>query len=285
MIEVIDLKKGFGGKAIIQGVSAVMKAGNCNLIIGSSGSGKTVFMKCLIGLFRPDSGDILYGGQNFTKMTTDQRKEIRKEIGMLFQGSALFSSMTVEENIIFPLDMFTKDTRKKKLDRVNEVLARVNLEGANKKFPAELSGGMMKREGIARAIVLNPKYLFVDEPNSGLDPQTSGLIDKLIKEITDEYNITTVVNTHDMNSVMEIGDHIIYMYQGHKEWEGNNKEIIFSKNERLNDFIFASEFLRDAKDMRQLEETGKIANDPTWKNSHTTTRLHSFLRRKMKSES
>jgi phospholipid/cholesterol/gamma-HCH transport system ATP-binding protein len=261
MIEVIDLKKGFGGKAIIQGVSAVMKAGNCNLIIGSSGSGKTVFMKCLIGLFRPDSGDILYGGQNFTKMTTDQRKEIRKEIGMLFQGSALFSSMTVEENIIFPLDMFTKDTRKKKLDRVNEVLARVNLEGANKKFPAELSGGMMKRVGIARAIVLNPKYLFVDEPNSGLDPQTSGLIDKLIKEITDEYNITTVVNTHDMNSVMEIGDHIIYMYQGHKEWEGNNKEIIFSKNERLNDFIFASEFLRDAKDMRQLEETGKIAND------------------------
>jgi len=261
MIEVIDLKKGFGGKTVIQGVSAVMKAGQCNLIIGSSGSGKTVFMKCLVGLFRPDSGDILYGGQNFTKMTTDQRKEVRKEIGMLFQGSALFSSMTVEENIIFPLDMFTRDTRKKKIDRVNEVLARVNLEGANKKFPAELSGGMMKRVGIARAIVLNPKYLFVDEPNSGLDPQTSGLIDKLIKEITDEYNITTVINTHDMNSVMEIGDHIIYMYQGHKEWEGNNKEIIFSKNDRLNDFIFASEFLRDAKDMRQLEETGKIAND------------------------
>jgi phospholipid/cholesterol/gamma-HCH transport system ATP-binding protein len=157
--------------------------------------------------------------------------------------------------------MFTKETRKKKLQRVNEVLERVNLNGANKKYPAELSGGMMKRVGIARAIVLNPKYLFVDEPNSGLDPQTSGLIDQLIKEITVEYNITTVINTHDMNSVMEIGDHIVYMYQGHKEWEGNNKEIIFSKNERLNDFIFASEFLKDAKDMRQLEEAGKISNE------------------------
>lgn len=261
MIEVIDLKKGFNGKTVIEDVSAVMKDGLCNLIIGASGSGKTVFMKCLVGLFKPDSGDILYGGDNFTKMNVDQKKEIRKQIGMLFQGSALFSSMTVEENIIFPLDMFTSDTRKKKLERVNEVLARVNLEGVNRKFPAELSGGMMKRVGIARAIVLNPKYLFVDEPNSGLDPQTSGLIDKLIKEITVEYNITTVINTHDMNSVMEIGDHIIYMHQGNKEWEGNSKEIIFSKNERLNEFIFASEFLRDAKDMRQLEESGKISND------------------------
>ncbi|MGN6399312.1 MAG: ABC transporter ATP-binding protein [Flavisolibacter sp.] len=261
MIEVKNLKKGFGGKTILNDVNAQMKPGQCNLIIGSSGSGKTVFMKCLVGLFHPDSGDVLYDGQNFTRMTVEQKKEIRKQIGMLFQGSALFSSMTVEENIIFPLDMFTKDTRKQKLDRVNEVLARVNLEGANKKFPAEISGGMMKRVGIARAIVLNPKYLFVDEPNSGLDPQTSGLIDQLIKEITEEYKITTVINTHDMNSVMEIGDHIIYMYQGQKEWEGNNKEIIFSKNQRLNEFIFASEFLRDAKDMRMLEETGKIAND------------------------
>ena len=260
MIEVNNLKKGFNDKTVIQDVSAVFKSGNCNLIIGSSGSGKTVFMKCLVGLFQPDGGDIIYGGNNFTKMSTEQRKEIRKEIGMLFQGSALFSSMTVEENVIFPLDMFTHDSRKQKLQRVNEVLERVNLVGANKKFPAELSGGMMKRVGIARAIVLNPKYLFVDEPNSGLDPQTSGLIDKLIKEITVEYQITTVINTHDMNSVMEIGDHIVYMYQGNKEWEGNNKEIIFSKNKRLNDFIFASEFLRDAKDMRQLEETGKIAN-------------------------
>ena len=266
MIEVNNLKKGFNGKTVIQDVSAVFKSGNCNLIIGSSGSGKTVFMKCLVGLFQPDSGDIIYGGNNFTKMTTEERKEIRKEIGMLFQGSALFSSMTVEENVIFPLDMFTRDSRKKKLERVNEVLERVNLVGANKKFPAELSGGMMKRVGIARAIVLNPKYLFVDEPNSGLDPQTSGLIDKLIKEITDEYKITTVINTHDMNSVMEIGDHIVYMYEGNKEWEGNNKEIIFSKNKRLNDFIFASEFLRDAKDMRQLEETGKIANNRNMEN-------------------
>jgi phospholipid/cholesterol/gamma-HCH transport system ATP-binding protein len=261
MIEVNDLRKGFSGKTVIEEVSATMKAGQCNLIIGASGSGKTVFMKCLVGLFLPDHGSILYGGQDFTRMNIDQKKEIRKEIGMLFQGSALFSSMTVEENIIFPLDMFTKDTRKKKLEKVNEVLERVNLKGANKKFPAELSGGMMKRVGIARAIVLNPKYLFVDEPNSGLDPQTSGLIDQLIKEITVEYNITTVINTHDMNSVMEIGDHIIYMYQGRKEWEGNSNQIIFSKNERLNDFIFASSFLKDAKDMRMLEETGKISAD------------------------
>src|SRR5687768_8971842 len=240
MIEVKNLKKGFGGKTVIQDVSMQFKSGNCNLIIGTSGSGKPVVMKCLVGLYQPDSGDILYSGHNFTKMSTDEKKEIRKEIGMLFQGSALFSSMTVEENVIFPLDMFTHDTRKKKMERVNEVLERVNLSGVNKKFPGELSGGMMKRVGIARAIVLNPKYLFVDEPNSGLDPQTSGLIDVLIKEITDEYKITTIINTHDMNSVMEIGDHIVYMYQGRKEWEGSSRDIIFSKSERLNDFIFAS---------------------------------------------
>jgi phospholipid/cholesterol/gamma-HCH transport system ATP-binding protein len=261
MIEVKNLKKGFNGKTILDDVDAEMKSGQCNLIIGASGSGKTVLMKCLVGLFKPDSGSILYGGQDFTAMSTEQKKEVRKEIGMLFQGSALFSSMTVEENIVFPLDMFTTTSRKQKIDRVNEVLERVNLKGANKKFPAELSGGMMKRVGIARAIVLNPKYLFVDEPNSGLDPQTSGLIDQLIKEITLEYKITTVINTHDMNSVMEMGDHIIYMHQGKKEWEGNSKQNIFSKNERLNDFIFASEFLKDAKDMRMLEETGHIPDD------------------------
>lgn len=261
MIEVKDLRKSFGNKTIINGVNVNLHPGMCNLIIGSSGSGKSVFTKCLVGLFQPDSGQILYDGKDFTAMSVDHKKEIRKEIGMLFQGSALFSSMTVEQNVLFPLDMFTKDSTKKKLERVNEVLERVNLKGANKKFPAELSGGMMKRVGIARAIVLNPKYLFVDEPNSGLDPQTSGLIDQLIKEITLEYNITTIVVTHDMNSVMEIGDHIIYLYKGEKEWEGNNKEIIFSKNKLLNEFIFASEFLRDAKDMRMLEETGKIAND------------------------
>ena len=180
---------------------------------------------------------------------------------MLFQGSALFDSQNVEQNIMFPLSMFTDWTYKKKLDRVNEVLNRVNLPDVNRKFPAELSGGMKKRVALARAIVLNPKYLFCDEPNSGLDPQTSLVIDKLIKEITIEYNITTVINTHDMNSVMEIGNYILYMYKGNKEWEGTNQEIIFSKNQRLNDFIFASEFLQDAKDMRMLEQKGKISDD------------------------
>lgn len=261
MIEVKNLKKTFNGVTVIDDVSAVMQSGKCNLIIGSSGSGKTVFMKCMVGLFEPDSGEISYGGQSFTSMNEEDRKVLRQQIGMLFQGSALFDSMTVEQNIMFPLDMFTKDSFAEKLKRVNEVLARVNLEDVNRKFPAEISGGMKKRVGIARAIVLNPKYLFCDEPNSGLDPQTSILIDKLIKEITIEYNITTVVNTHDMNSVMETGDHIIYMYQGLKEWEGSNKEIIFSKNKKLNEFIFASEFLQDAKDMRMLEMKGKIDNN------------------------
>lgn len=261
MIEVKNIRKSFNGNVILQDVTATMAAGKCNLIIGASGSGKTVFMKCLVGLFQPDSGDILYDGQPFTAMTVAEKKEIRKQIGMLFQGSALFDSLTVEKNVMFPLNMFTKDSSAEKLKRVNEVLERVNLVGANKKYPAELSGGMKKRVGIARAIVLNPKYLFCDEPNSGLDPQTSLVIDKLIQEITDEYKITTVVNTHDMNSVMEIGDHIIYMHKGLKEWEGTRKEIIFSKNERLNEFIFASEFLKDAKDMRMLEATGKIDND------------------------
>lgn len=260
MIEVKNIKKAFGDKTVIQDVSTVMKAGQCNLIIGSSGSGKTVLMKCMVGLFEPDAGEVLYSGQNFTAMKGEDKTEIRKEIGMLFQGSALFDSLTVEQNVMFPLSMFTKDSHAKKLNRVNEVLARVNIVDANKKFPSELSGGMKKRVALARAIVLNPKYLFCDEPNSGLDPQTSLVIDKLIQEITVEYNITTVVNTHDMNSVMEIGNYILYMYQGNKEWEGNNKEIIFSKNQRLNDFIFASEFLRDAKDMRMLEETGKMPN-------------------------
>jgi phospholipid/cholesterol/gamma-HCH transport system ATP-binding protein len=258
MIEVRDIKKSFGDKVVIDGVSAVMKAGQCNLIIGSSGSGKTVLMKCMVGLFAPDNGEILYNGMDFVKMDGDGKTDIRKEIGMLFQGSALFDSLTVEQNIMFPLDMFTTDPYSVKLKRVNEVLARVNLEDVNRKFPSELSGGMKKRVALARAIVLNPKYLFCDEPNSGLDPQTSLVIDKLIKEITMEFKITTVVNTHDMNSVMEIGDYILYMFQGHKEWEGSKKEIIFSKNNRLNEFIFASEFLKDAKEMRMLEETGKM---------------------------
>jgi phospholipid/cholesterol/gamma-HCH transport system ATP-binding protein len=261
MIEVKNIKKTFGDKTVIQDVSAVMKAGQCNLIIGASGSGKTVLMKCMVGLFEPDAGQILYHGHDFTAMPVDEKTEIRKEIGMLFQGSALFDSLNVEQNVMFPLSMFTTWSHKKKLDRVNEVLARVNLVDTNKKYPAELSGGMKKRVALARAIVLNPKYLFCDEPNSGLDPQTSLVIDHLIKEITLEYNITTVVNTHDMNSVMEIGNYILYMYQGNKEWEGTNKEIIFSKNKKLNDFIFASEFLQDAKDMRMLEQAGKISDD------------------------
>jgi len=261
MIEIKNIKKTFGDRTVIQDVSALMKPGQCNLIIGTSGSGKTVLMKCMVGLFHPDEGEVLYDGKDFTHMRPEEKTEIRKEIGMLFQGSALFDSLTVEQNVMFPLDMFTKDSYHKKLDRVNEVLEKVNLKDTNKKFPAEISGGMKKRVGIARAIVLNPKYLFCDEPNSGLDPQTSMVIDKLIKEITVEYRITTVVNTHDMNSVMENGDNILYMYEGRKEWEGNKNEIIFSKNQRLNDFIFASEFLQDAKDMRMLEETGKISNE------------------------
>lgn len=261
MIELKNINKGFGDRTVISDVSAELHAGKCNLIIGASGSGKTVLMKCMVGLFEPDSGSILYDGEDFNGIEQEKKKEIRKRIGMLFQGSALFDSLTVEQNVMFPLDMFTQQTAAEKLKRVNEVLDRVNLKDANKKFPAELSGGMKKRVGIARAIVLNPKYLFCDEPNSGLDPQTSLVIDKLIKEITLEYQITTIVNTHDMNSVMEIGDHIIYMYKGLKEWEGSNKEIIFSKSERLNDFIFASEFLKDAKDMRMLEQKGKIDNN------------------------
>ena len=260
MIAIQNIKKGFSGKSVIDDVSAEFDTGKCNLIIGASGSGKTVLMKCLVGLLIPDEGEISYDGQNFSHMNTDEKKEMRRKIGMLFQGSALFDSMTVEQNILFPLDMFTNKTKAEKQKRVDEVLDRVNLSQAHKKYPAELSGGLKKRVGIARAIVLNPQYLFCDEPNSGLDPQTSLVIDKLIREITTDFNITTIINTHDMNSVMEIGDRILYMYQGRKEWEGTNKEIIFSKNERLNNFIFASEFLQDAKDMRMLEIKGKIDN-------------------------
>jgi phospholipid/cholesterol/gamma-HCH transport system ATP-binding protein len=261
MIEVKNIHKGFDDKMVIDDVSAVMKAGQCNLIIGASGSGKTVLMKCMVGLYEPDSGEVLYSGQSFTRMNRYERTEIRKQIGMLFQGSALFDSLTVQENVMFPLNMFTHWNLRQKIERVNEVLDRVNLKDTNKKFPAELSGGMKKRVGIARAIVLNPTYLFCDEPNSGLDPQTSLVIDKLIQEITLEFNMITVVNTHDMNSVMEIGNYILYMYEGKKEWEGSNREIIFSKNQRLNEFIFASEFLKDAKEMRMMEESGKMPND------------------------
>lgn len=253
MIEIKNIHKEFNGRVILDGISAVMEAGKCNLIIGSSGSGKTVLTKCMVGLFRPERGSILYNGEEMLTMDNEQRKMLRQQIGMLFQGTALFDSMTVEQNVLFPLDMFTNWTLAQKKKRADEVLARVNLVDAHKRYPSEISGGMKKRVGIARAIVLNPKYLFCDEPNSGLDPQTAMVIDKLILEITREYNITTVVVSHDMNSVMEIGDHIVYLHQGRKQWEGSNKDIIFSKDELLNNFIFASEFLQDAKQMRMME--------------------------------
>lgn len=259
MIEVRNVKKSFGDKVVLHDVSAKMEAGKTNLIIGSSGSGKTVLMKIMIGLLPVDSGSVFYEGQDITTMNEDDLKGLRKQIGMLFQGSALFDSKTVEDNVMFPLDMFTKMSQAEKQARVNEVLARVNLVDANKKFPAEISGGMKKRVALARAIVQNPKYLFCDEPNSGLDPQTSLVIDKLIKEITKEFNITTVINTHDMNTVMESGDYILYMYKGNKQWEGSNKEIIFSKDERLNSFIFASDFLTKAKEMTMMESKEKKA--------------------------
>lgn len=253
MIEIRNIVKQFGERIILNDVSAIMEPGKCNLIIGTSGSGKTVLTKCMVGLFKPDKGQILYNGDDMFAMDNDTRKQLRQQIGMLFQGTALFDSMTVEQNVLFPLDMFTRWSQAEKKKRVNEVLDRVNLKDAHKRYPSEISGGMKKRVGIARAIVLNPKYLFCDEPNSGLDPQTSMVIDKLIKEITDEFQITTIVITHDMNSVMEIGDHIVYLYNGQKQWEGSNKDIIFSKDQLLNDFIFASEFLQDAKQMRMLE--------------------------------
>ena len=253
MIEIKNIQKIFGERTILEDISAVLEAGKCNLIIGTSGSGKTVLTKCMVGLFRPEQGEILYDGTDMLQMNNDERKLLRQQIGMLFQGTALFDSITVEQNVLFPLDMFTNWSLAEKKKRVNEVLDRVNLKDANKKYPSEISGGMKKRVGIARAVVLNPKYLFCDEPNSGLDPQTSMVIDRLIKEITLEYNITTIVVTHDMNSVMEIGDHIVYLHQGRKQWEGTNKDIIFSKDELLNKFIFASEFLQDAKEMRMME--------------------------------
>ncbi len=261
MIEIKNVSKSFGDKEILNDVSAIMETGKTNLIIGTSGSGKTVLQKCMVGLFEVDKGEIIFDGKSLTNMQEEDRKELRQQIGMLFQGSALFDSMTVQQNVKFPLDMFTNWSHTKKMERVNDVLDRVNLNDTNNKFPAEISGGMKKRVGIARAIVLKPKYLFCDEPNSGLDPQTSMVIDKLIHEITVENNITTIINTHDMNSVMEIGENILYLYNGKKEWEGNNEQIIFSKHDKLNEFIFASEFLRDAKDMRMLEAKGIIDND------------------------
>ncbi len=253
MIEIKHISKQFDTKIILDDISAQFKPGMCNLIIGASGSGKTVLTKCIVDLIQADQGEVYFNEQALSKMDKEARKELRNNIGMLFQGNALFDSMTVEENVRFPLDMFSQLNAGEKLEKVNKILARVNLEGVNAKYPAELSGGMKKRVALARAVVMEPKYLFCDEPNSGLDPQTSMVIDKLIEDLTKEYNITTLVVTHDMNSVMEIGNYILYLHQGKKEWEGSNQDIIYSKNELLNKFIFASEFLQDAKAMRMME--------------------------------
>ena len=243
MIEVKDIYKTFGENEVLRGITSTFRPGKNNLIIGGSGSGKTTLLKCIVGLHEPTKGTVLYDGHNFTDMHFTDRVHIRKEIGMLFQNSALFDSMTVEENIMFPLNLFTDQSKEEKLDRANFCLKRVNLEGKNKLFPSELSGGMKKRVGIARAISMQPKYLFVDEPNSGLDPLTSILIDELIAELTEEYCITTVVVTHDMNSVMGIGERIMFIYKGHKLWEGSNKNITHSGVKELDDFVFSNKVM------------------------------------------
>ena len=247
MLQAIDIKKKFGGNEVLKGVTVRVDRGEVVAIIGRSGSGKTVLLKTLVGLHEPDSGDVWYDDTNFTQLDFKQRRAIRKDIGMIFQGGALLDSSTVEENVKLPLDLFTSQSEKEKMERVNFCLQRVRLEEANHLYPAELSGGMIKRVAIARAIVLNPRYLFCDEPNSGLDPQTSIVIDNLIHEITCEYNITTIINTHDMNSVMEIGEKIVYIHEGRKWWEGTKDDILHADNPELNDFVFASAMAKRAK--------------------------------------
>ncbi|MCB0532838.1 MAG: ATP-binding cassette domain-containing protein [Lewinellaceae bacterium] len=244
MIRAEHIFKSFEDQQVLKDISFTYEAGKCNLIIGRSGSGKTVLMKILVGLFQPTEGKVWFDDVDFTALNKKQKRAIRMKMGMLFQGSALFDSLTVEQNIRFPLDMFTHKTPKEKLDRVNYCLERVNLTGNNKKFPSELSGGMQKRVGIARAIVLEPQYLFCDEPNSGLDPKTALVIDELIRSITIENDITTIINTHDMNSVMENGDNICFLFNGQLEWTGNRDEVLESTNENLQSFIFASPFLQ-----------------------------------------
>ncbi len=241
MIEARNIDKHFGDHHVLKNISCTFEKGMTNLIIGQSGSGKTVLMKCLVGLFEVDQGMVVYDGRNFTEMNFESRKTLRKEIGMLFQGGALFDSMNVEGNVMFPLNMFTDQSLEEKKERVNFVLQRVNLENVNKLMPSELSGGMRKRVAIARAIAMKPQYLFCDEPNSGLDPQTSGVIDRLIQEITREYDITTIVNTHDMNSVLGIGDSVAFIYEGELWWKGDKETILHTENKELNEFVFGTE--------------------------------------------
>jgi phospholipid/cholesterol/gamma-HCH transport system ATP-binding protein len=247
MIAARNISKSFGEKKVLNNISVQFEPGKTNLIIGQSGSGKTVLMKCIVGLHEVDTGEVDYDGRIYSSMKIIEKRKIRRELGMLFQGGALFDSMTVEQNVMYPLDMFTKFSSKEKLDRVNFCLEHVNLENANKLMPSELSGGMIKRVAIARAISLNPKYLFCDEPNSGLDPYTADTIDKLISEITKEFNMTTVINTHDMNSVLNIGDQIAFIYKGSLWWEGTKKDVLNTSNKELNDFIFATELTKRIK--------------------------------------
>lgn len=253
MIEAKNISKWFDGQRILYDISARFETGKTNLIIGQSGSGKTVFMKCLIGLVVPEEGDIFYDGRSFMSMGVQERRALRTEIGMLFQGSALFDTETVLGNVMFPLKMFSPLSRSEQLERAHFCIQRVGLENADDKYPSEISGGMQKRVAIARAIALNPKYLFCDEPNSGLDPRTSILIDELLSDITHEYGITTVINTHDMNSVLGIGEHIIFINKGHCDWSGSDKNIFRSKSEALNDFVFASKLFKEVKTFLQRE--------------------------------
>ena len=247
MIKLINVCKSFEGRQVLKNIDVIFEAGKTNLIIGKSGSGKTVMMKCMVGLHEIDSGEIIFGEHSFSNLSFNERKEIRKEIGMVFQGGALFDSYNVEENVMFPLSVFTNMTNAEKKDRVNFCLDRVNLVNVGHLFPSEISGGMKKRVAIARAIAMNPKYLFCDEPNSGLDPQTSIVIDNLIHEITQEFNITTIINTHDMNSVMEIGDKIIYIHKGERWWEGDSQSILTTNNEEVVDFVYASKYMKQMR--------------------------------------
>ena len=253
MIEAKNISKWFDGVQVLYDISATFEAGKTNLIIGQSGSGKTVFMKCLIGLLTPEEGEILYDGRRFRSLDTAQKRQLRSEIGMLFQGSALFDNETVLGNVMFPLKMFSQMSHEEQLDRAHFCIKRVGLENADDKYPAEISGGMQKRVAIARAIALNPKYLFCDEPNSGLDPKTSILIDDLLSDITHEYDITTVINTHDMNSVLGIGENIVFINKGHCDWKGNDDNIYRSTNKALNDFVFASKLFKEVKQFLQQQ--------------------------------